>query len=601
MSRHARRLLLLLLPALLLAGCAPRAARRHAVPAATGAEEARRMLSYEDRRRFDALYLEAIRQREKSAFDAEAELLRAALDINPLAAEALYELALLHLGQSVSDFGVNSQRGDSLLRRAVALAPRNRFFKKTLAEHVAASQGATEAIPLYEELAAGHNPTEALMTLVSLYESSGDWNGAIRALDRLETLEGRNEAYSLEKFKIYIETGNDERAYATIEALCAEYPSDLRYRVLLGDLYLQHGHSEMALAVYRDVLTLEPDNAFAQLSLVNYYKSTGEDSLYHDLVETIALAPGTMAAARFEVLKNYVVETLQQDGDKERTYRLLAGALRLPQEDRALPELAAFYISQSDMPAERLEPVLRQILAVEPDYSRARLQLLRLFLTKNDEPAALDVCREGQLYEPSQMIYYYYEGIFLYRLDRLEEALRSFRRGARKIDDTTVPETASDLYALAGDVLYELKRPEESYAAYDTALTHNSANISCMNNYAYFLALDGRRLDRAEQMGRRIVEAEPQNPTYLDTYAWVLFVRKRYAQAKIYIDQMLRYIEPNDTANAGLLEHAGDIYYKCGERRAALDLWRQALDLHPKPERLGVLRRKVRYGRYFAG
>jgi len=603
MSLKKTSLLLLSLSAILLAGCGSYASRWQQPPLPeSGSAAARRALSYEDRRRFDGLFLEAVRQREHQRFDAEYELLRAALAINPSASEALYEMALLHLSLSSFSDSTHNHIGDSLLRRTVALDPHNRFFKETLGKLCADKGDYDRAVAIYEELATGPNAVDALVMLVGLYEEKLDYGGAIRALDRLEMLEGRNESYSLEKFKIYIETGNSERAYAAIEALCAEYPSDLRYRVLLGDLYRQQGHLEMALAVYRDVLTLEPDNAFAQLSLLDFYKDTGEDSLYRAFIGDVVLNPRTLSPARVEIMKNYALETLAKPGgDTARVYALFKQALRQPQEDRALAELAAFFIDRCAMPADSLIPVLRQVLDIEPDYARARLQLLQILTRRHDDSGALQLCREGRLYEPARLVYYYYEGIFLYRLDRHREALDALRRGTRIVGDEADRETASDLYATMGDILHDLKRSEEAYAAYDSALVCYSENLPCMNNYAYFLSLAGKRLELAEDMGRRVAEAEPDNPTYLDTYAWVLFVRKQYARAKVYIDETLRLISPDDRRNAGLYEHAGDIYYKCNERRAAVELWKTALTLTDDSHRRAVLRKKVRNRRYYAG
>lgn len=603
MSQKSLCLLLLSLSVLLPAGCGSYSSRwRQEPPPESGAAAARRALGYEERRRFDGLFLEAVRLRERQRYDAEYELLRAALAINPSASEALYELALLHLSLSSFSDSTHNHIGDSLLRRAVALDPRNRFFKETLGKLCADKGDYGRAISIYEELAEGPHAVDALAMLVGLYEENLDYEGAIRALDRLEMLEGRNESYSLEKFKIYIETGNDERAYAAIEALCAEYPSDLRYRVLLGDLYRQQGHLEMALAVYRDVLTLEPDNAFAQLSLLDFYGDTGEDSLYKAFVGEVVLNPATQSPARVEIMKNYAVEVLSKPGgDTARVYSLFKQALRQPQEDRALAELAASFVELCGMPSDSLTPVLRQVLSVEPDYSRARRQLLQILARENDDDGALQLCREGQLYEPAQLVYYYYEGVFLYRLGRLEEALAALRRGAERIDDDADMEAASELYAAMGDILYELKRQEEAFAACDSALACYGGNLSCLNNYAYYLSQAGKRLEQAESMARRVVEAEPRNPTYLDTYAWVLFVRKQYAQARIYIDETLRYAEPTDPQNASLFEHAGDIYYKCNDRRTAVELWKTALGLTADARRRAVLKKKVKYKRYYAG
>ena len=91
-----------------------------------------------------------------------------------------------------------------------------------------------------------------------------------------------------------------------------------------------------------------------------------------------------------------------------------------------------------------------------------------------------------------------------------------------------------------------------------------SDNIYCMNNYAYYLSINGDDLQKAEQMSYKTVQAEPKNATYLDTYAWILFLQKRYTEAKIYIDLAIK----NDTdsiQNSVIWEHAGDVYAKLGD------------------------------------
>lgn len=604
MSRHFSLLqaFTALVAVFLATSCGNYAARREMpVVSENPAAQARQKLGYDARRTYDALYLESVRQRERGRYDAQYDLLTAALEINPQASEALFDLARLELSFGGYSDSVHVRRGDSLLQQAVALEPSNRYYKEMLGELMAERGDFRQAIAIYESLVRDYGGTESLVTLVGLYEESTDYDGAIRALNRLQTLEGRTEAYSLEKFKIYIQKGDTEHAYAEIEALCAEFPLDLRYRVLLGDLYREYGHREMALAIYRDVLTMEPENSLAQQSLLSYYRETGEDSLYRATVDDVVLNPHTQHSARIGTMYTYITESSQKyPEDSTHIRRLFRKALEMPQEDKGLAELRVGYSKLVGEPEDSFSAALKRVLEIEPDYGHARLELLQILGRQSDDSAAIELCREGQLYEPTQAVYYYYEGIFHYRLDDKESALNALQRGVPHITSETYPELASDLYSTMGDLLHDFGRNPEAYAAYDSSLVYNPDNILCLNNYAYFLSLEGRQLDKAAEMARRAVQTEPQNSTYLDTYAWVLFMQRHYEQAKIYIDETLKYISPEDN-NAGLYEHAGDIYYKCGEREQALDYWRQALALTTDAKRKAVLKKKLRYKKYYAG
>ena len=116
-----------------------------------------------------------------------------------------------------------------------------------------------------------------------------------------------------------------------------------------------------------------------------------------------------------------------------------------------------------------------------------------------------------------------------------------------------------------------------------------------MNNYAYYLSINGGDLKKAEQMSFKTVQAEPKNATYLDTYAWILFMQKRFTEAKIYVDQAIK----NDTdsvLNSVILEHAGDIYAQLKDMKKAVDYWQKALKAGSGNE--AILMKKIRLKKY---
>ena len=549
-------------------------------------------LSYAQQRQFDELFLESVRQKEAEHIDAQFELLNAALQINPLADEALYEMGVLKLSYTTYSDTLSRQQGDSLLRKAVQLAPDNPYYKETLATYLANSAKYQEAINLYEELAEGHETDEILSTLIWLYKTSGDFAGAIRTIERLERTNGKSEALSMEKFQTFLAMKDDEHAYQAIEDLCAEYPYDLRYRVLLGDLYDQHGYHEQALDIYRDVLTAEPDNSYAQISLLAYYKAAGADSLYLDLLNRVVLNPRTQSGARLEAMRGYAVDNLRQHADSTPVLQLFRKALSQPQESRDMAELQAYYISERRMPTDSLLQALYTLLNIEPDYTKARLQVLQIMLQRGNMEQVAVTCREGELYDPNEVTFYYYEGIALYRMGRDRDAIATLQRGVERIDESTDRQLASDIYALLGDVLHGHGLKEEAYLAYDRALEYNELNLDCLNNYAYFLSLDNKQLSKAERMSRRTVEARGNDPTYLDTYAWILYLKRDYAQARIYIEEALRFA-PDASESASLYDHAGDILLRLADRRQAASYWRKALQLTTDRTLKRTLKRKL--------
>ena len=116
----------------------------------------------------------------------------------------------------------------------------------------------------------------------------------------------------------------------------------------------------------------------------------------------------------------------------------------------------------------------------------------------------------------------------------------------------------------------------EAFAAFDSCLQYKPDNVPTLNNYAYFLSLEGKDLDKAERMSAKAIAAEPKNATYRDTYAWVLYRMGRYADAKIYIDQTLKF-STDSTSDGTLYVHAAEIYAALGDYRSAVGFCQQAV------------------------
>ena len=93
-------------------------------------------------------------------------------------------------------------------------------------------------------------------------------------------------------------------------------------------------------------------------------------------------------------------------------------------------------------------------------------------------------------------------------------------------------------------------------------------------------------------MAKQANDLEKDNPSFQDTYAWVLFKLKRYAEAKKWMEQAM---QKSSTNSGTAFEHYGDILYKLGEITSALNNWQKAWDLG---ERNPILKRKINEKKY---
>ena len=244
--------------------------------------------------------------------------------------------------------------------------------------------------------------------------------------------------------------------------------------------------------------------------------------------------------------------------------QLFRKMLARPQSDEDMALLCASYMNAKQMPKDSISRVLEQALAIAPDNSMARLQLVGYAWEKEDMDRVVSLCQDARQYNPDEMAFYYYQGIAFYKQEKLDEALSAFKNGIGVIKDDSNPEIVSDFYAVMGDILHQQGQAEEAFAAYDSCLVWKEDNIGCLNNYAYYLSERGERLSKAEEMSYKTIKAEPKNSTYLDTYAWILYMEKRYAEAKIYIEQAVQNLDEKQD-NSVILEHADKIKLKIKE------------------------------------
>ena len=554
-------------------------------------------LSLEERRKFDYFFLEAVRMKEKGEYDAAYELYKHCLNINPASGAALYEISqfYMYLGQEA--------KGEEMLKQAIRSDESNFWYKQTLASYYEQKRNMPKAISVYENMAEQFpSRLEPLMSLVDLYNRTQSYQNVIAALNRLEELDGKSEQISMEKFRMYLLMGKQDSAFIEIENLSKEYPYDLRYQNILGDVYLNNGKYPEALATYQHILKEEPHYAPAVLSMASYYQKTGQDSLYQLQLDTILMNDNVLSDTKMELMRQNILQSEQTTKDSTQIVALFKRILARPQQNADLAMLCAQYMITKNMKEESV-PVLEQVLSLDPENKPAYLQLLSYAIQDNDLDKVIQIATSALEYHPDALEFYYYCGIAHYQKEETDKALDVFTRGVRQINEKSDKQIASDFYAILGDIYHQKGRAEESYAAYDSSLVYNPDNIGTLNNYAYFLSIDKKQLDKAEEMSYRTVKAEPENKTYLDTYAWILFEKGRYTEARIYIEQALR--NGGDKSRV-IVEHCGDIYYMLGEKDKALEYWEKADAMEeteegetpPTEEEIKRLKQKIKLKKY---
>lgn len=544
-------------------------------------------LTEEQQRRYDYYYLEAIRMKQLEKYDDSFQLLQHCLTINPNGAAALYEVAQYYL------YLKQQTQAVAALERACACAPDNFWYARALSTTYLQMNNRDKAIEVLQAMTERFpKRIDPLYTLLDLYSRSAQYDEVIAILERLEKRMGKSEQLTMEKFNTYMQKGDEKKALNEMKELVEEYPMELRYQVMLGDFYLKKGEHDKAYEIYQQVLDEESDNAMALYSMANYYQLTGQDERYNQQLDTLLLNKKLESNIKLGIMQQLVVKNETSDRDSTQIITLFDRIMQQDPDDPQIPLFYAQYLFNKKM-TDKMVPVLNQVLDLEPTNSAARMTLLNQYISTQNYEELIRLCEGGVEAEPENLTYYYLLAIGYAQFDRHDDMLAIALRALPHINERSDKRVASDIYSVLGDSYHQNQQDDEAYKAYEQALKYNPDNIPVLNNYAYYLSLAQIDLDKAEEMSYRTVKAEPNNATYLDTYAWILFMKENYAEARIYIDEAMKSEEGNQSDV--VVEHCGDIYYMNGEPEQALEYWQKALDLGNESE---TLKKKIKLKKY---
>lgn len=543
-----------------------------------------------EREHFQYLFLEALCQQEKGNIAGAFDLLKHCESLDPNASEIKFMLSKYYL--NIKDM----QRARDYMEKASQLAPKNDYYKEMVAEYCIQNKEYDKAIKAYEDIYENnHERGDILNNIIGLASKAEKYDKAIWALNRLETLEGKSETISMTKYRIYLAQKADDKALDVLQDLANTYTNDLNYTVAMGDFYQQHSQYDKALEVYQNVLSQEPNNISAQLSLYQYYLLKQDTLKSAEMVKTMLKNKATKPDVKAYLLRLAIEDNEKAGGDSLQILKLFYSVQADGVQDATMLMLQGYYMEAKKMDKDSILAIFKKVVEIEPDNAGARIKLVAYAWDEQDYDEVIKICTPARQYNPDELSFYYYQGVAYMQIKETSKAIDVFQRGISTINESSNPDIVSDFYAILGDLYFQTNRKADAYNAYDSCLQWKADNIGCMNNYAYYLSLDKQELDKAEKMSYQTIVKESSNATFLDTYAWVLFMEKKYAEAKIYIDKALANLDTLQT-HEDIYAHAGDIYFMVGETEKAVEYWTQASKINSTDK---LLLKKIRKRRYY--
>ena len=420
-----------------------------------------------------------------------------------------------------------------------------------------------------------------LSTMADAYEKTNDYKKALAIYDTLQQWQGQSVELSSAKLKAYQALNDTTGAIHEMRALLASAPTNADYNLAMGKMLFMFGYRDSAMVYYDKAQQYEPDNGLTYLTKAEYYLALG-DTLNYDRQTYQALVSTDLdVESKLQILVNYTKTLLSAKDTTHRTDHLFDVLIEqhpLEPQIRVLYSEYLMFIDNNEGAAEQIDYALN----LDPTNEELWTRLMAYYLYAGNYEKAIEVGDKAIRLNPDNVELYSYLGSSCYSVKQYDKAIEVYDKALAILDSTQVDDR-SNLLSGKADVKFAMGDTIAAFALYDQSLDLNPDNPGTLNNYAYFLALSNRDLDKAERMSAKTIVEDAANPTYLDTYAWVFYMRKEYTMAQLYIEMA---INNEEQPTSELFEHYGYILLANGDKQKALEQWRKAIELKPDNEQL---------------
>ncbi len=568
---------------LLMAVCLPAAAQQPATVEVT------QRLSEAEQLKVKELYFAALREKSAGRLMEAVELLNKIVTLDPQNDAALYELARIHF--SGKDLG----KAAAFARQAANVNPDNEWYWVVLADVYKQIEDFDALVPVMGELIR-LKPDHQEYYYDRAYALFLDkkYEEALETYRRIELQFGSNDNILIARQQVYLAQKQPKKALEELLQRQKDRPDDRRNYLLLADLHMKLGKPKEALEVLDGAQKKFKSDPYISLSRADVYRAMNKESAVVDELQDALKNDQLDVDAKIKILRTYF---------SRRTGKHTSEALNelCVLLTRLYPDEAKVFALYGDVLArqERFKEArtfYQKAVKLDPQKDKVWEQLLTTTISAEMFNEAREIGQEALALFPEHPVISFFAGQI--------SLMKGDHAGARKLLETAlnnIPEGGDTvmlirIYAVLGDVYNALKMFGESDVAYRESLALDSNNAYVLNNFAYYLALLKDKLDDAERMALKANELEPNNASYEDTYAWVLFNRGRFEDARTWIEKAIEHAtEPSEV----LLEHYGDILYHLGERERALETWKEAMKVAKAADKpIDNLSKKIEEKRY---
>jgi tetratricopeptide (TPR) repeat protein len=462
------------------------------------------------------------------------------------------------------------QRSADHIKKAAVIDAGNIWYTQELAYMYYEAGLYTEAITQFEKLIREQpRNIEWLYGYAESLVKAGKTGEAIKAYDSMEQQLGIYPELAIQKYKLYLQLKQEEKALNEILEARKVFPMDPQLIATLVDHYFQRGKEAEAVKMLEELVLTDPNNGRAHLALADIYRQRGEQrKAYAELKKAFACTDVTLDN------KMQILITIHDNNYKidPEVFELVELIVQLHPTDAKSHSIRGDYMLKAGNNEEAIKsykralefdknlfPIWNQVLVME--YQANRFNDLY-----NDSKACLE-------YFTTMPTVYLLNGVACNQLKKYEEAVTILSSGIELVVSDKAVE--AEFNAQLGEAWFGNKDPQNGKSFYEKAVKLDPQSTLIKNNYAYRLAIWKTDLERAEALIDEVLRTSGETPHYLDTKGYVLFMKGDFKEALIYIN-MAHTLKPEDPITT---EHLGDVHFKLGDKIKAIEFWKKAKEM----------------------
>ena len=500
-------------------------------------------------------------------FEAATKVLDKILSADPSNDAAWYWSALVSMNMN------DLNRAEAQLKKACELDPSNFWYRFRLAGLYRATSRQELTIDIYEKLLEDFpKKSDLYFVLVELYAAQGEIEKALETLNEIETVAGKSESAAIFRFNLLQQAGRQEEAMASLEEYNKEYSSPYVLSTL-GDFQMSMYNDSTALAYYDEALDIAPDFSPALLGKAETLRMTRKYDEYFDVLDMFVVSDDSPVASKTDYLTAVVQRT---DPKFLRTFMpqmdtVMNKMVTMHPEDSTVLRLAGIYYWSTER-KDSSKVYFGRNVRINPNSFPANADFVEFLMYAEDWQALSEEGRKAFERFPDETTFLEMASVGDYNLKEFDKVLEI----CEKVLEVAPQDSSSSLRAWStmGDIWHQKGDAKKSYKAYDKALKINPNYIYVLNNYAYYLSQEGKKLGKAYAMSKKTIEAEPDNPTYLDTFGWILYLQGKALEAKPFFKHAMLY---GGKESAVVMDHYAEVLYALKEYDLAFVYWNLAL------------------------